>query len=149
MVYLLDTNIFVRFFVKEDEKSFNECYTLLDKVQRNLIKAVTNTLVIAEVVWLLKSYYKLDRQTISMIVKAINCFNGLKIISNYELNLAAGIFQDYNLKFVDALIATIPQIFTKKWTIISYDKDFDQIDVVRKEPAEINRLNKQTGSPRY
>jgi predicted nucleic acid-binding protein len=54
-----------------------------------------------------------------------------------DVSLAIEFYKNYNIKFIDALIASNPKIFKKEITIISYDKDFDKINVLRKEPKEI------------
>ena len=53
-LYFIDTNIFLRVFVKENEKAFKECLDILELVKNGKIKAFINNLVIAEVNWILK-----------------------------------------------------------------------------------------------
>ncbi|HLD04034.1 MAG TPA: PIN domain-containing protein [Candidatus Dojkabacteria bacterium] len=136
MYYFLDTNIFLRFFVKEDETSFHNCFRVIEKIQNNKLKAITTNLIIAELVWVLKSYYRLDKKEIIMFISAINSLNGLKLQDKFELPLSISYFKNHTVKFINSLIASIPQIQNKKWSIISYDKDFDNLGVKRFEPGQ-------------
>lgn len=46
-------------------------------------------------------------------------------------------FEQKPVKFIDALLASIKEIKEKKWKVVSYDRDFDKLGVVRIEPKEI------------
>jgi len=137
MIYFVDTNIFLRTLVKEDEKSFRECYLFLDLIKKRKISAFTFSLVVAEIDWVLESFYKFDRSEVIRTLDSILRLRGLKIIDRVNPKLALKIFRDKNVKFIDTLIASNPAIFQKKVIVVSYDKDFDKIGVKRMEPARL------------
>ena len=137
MVYFVDTNIFLRTLVKEDEKSFRECYSFLDLIKKRKILAFTSSLVVAEIDWVLESFYKFDRLEVIRALGSILRLKGLKIIDKFNLKLALKIFKEKNVKFIDALIASNPAIFRKEVIVISYDKDFDKIGLKRIEPKKL------------
>jgi predicted nucleic acid-binding protein len=57
----LDTNIFLRYFEREDELIYKKVERLfLEIVQGNII-GISNALVIAEVIWVLKKFYDWDK----------------------------------------------------------------------------------------
>jgi len=142
MVYFLDTNIFLRFFAKEGEvKVYNDCLKLIENLKNARLKAVTSNLVLAEIVWVLGSTYKVSKFDISAILKAIESMSSLKIIDEFQTSLANGLFENYSIKYIDALIASNPGIYSKEWTVVSYDKDFDKLGVIRKEPSEVSTPN--------
>lgn len=142
MIYFIDSNIFLRTLIKEDEKSFRDCYRLLKLVQEKKIKTFTSSLILAEINWVLESFYKFRKSDTVEALKSVLNLRGLKIINKLNPDLAIGIFQNLNVKFIDALIASSPQIFKKEVAIISYDRDFDKIGVIRKEPeAIIKKIN--------
>lgn len=138
--YFLDTNIFLRTLVKENEPSFKECCQLLKTVKLNKIKAVTANLVLAEVVWTLSSYYQFPKTKVIRAIKSIINLRGLKIIDGYNPLTTLEIFEDKNIKYIDALIASIEKVHSKEWIVVSYDKDFDKLEVLRTEPKEIIHL---------
>ncbi len=61
-------------------------------------------------------------------------------MEDYDFKVALKIYAEKNVKFIDALIASIPQIQAKEWTVISYDRDFDKIGINRKEPMGIKEF---------
>jgi predicted nucleic-acid-binding protein len=135
MIYFIDSDIFLRVLIKE--KKFEECYKILDLVRKNKIKAITSSLVLAEIDWVLEGFYKFEKMEVIEGLKSILKLRGLKIFDKINPSLAIELYQSYNIKFIDALIASNPKIFKKEIAIISYDKDFDKIGVIRKEPKDL------------
>lgn len=129
MVYLLDSNIFLRTLVKENQKDFLECFELLEKVKKAEIKAITAGVILAEVGWVLKSYYMLGRKDAAKKLAGIFKLSGLKIVDDYDWIEAIGMYEKFNVKFLDAVMATMPESAAKKWTIVSYDEDFKKLPV--------------------
>lgn len=137
MKYFIDTNIFIRVLHKENDKLFHECHSFLKSIKENKIEAYTGTVVLTEVVWTLSSFYKISKAKIIEGVHGIINISGLKVTDNYNQNLALTLFEKHSVKYIDALIASNEEIYTKKMTVISYDRDFDKLPVIRKEPKEI------------
>ena len=135
--YFIDTNIFIDIAIKRDEKKFEECSHFFKKIKANKIKAVTGNVVLAELIWTLKSFYGAEKEEIARRVKGIIQLRGLKVVDNYNAMTAIDLYQNKSIKFVDALIASIKPIQEKKWTVVSFDKDFDRIGINRKEPGQI------------
>jgi len=135
--YFVDTNIFLRVAVKEDEKSFSQCSLFLKTAEAGKIKIVTSNFVLAECVWVLESFYKIKKNKILKILKGIRALRNIKLEDDVDLGTAMRIFSKINVKYIDALIASNPNIQAKKLEVVSYDKDLDKIGVIRKEPTEI------------
>jgi len=85
----------------------------------------------------LDGFYKFEKQKVIEALDGIIKLKNLKIIDKFDPQLALDIFQKNNVKFIDALISSNPQIFQMKIIIISYDKDFDKLNVKRKEPKDV------------
>lgn len=137
MTYFFDTNIFLRTLIKEDIRTFNDCYKALEKIKRKEIQGMTAGVVLAEIVWTLSSYYNFSRKKTVQATQSIINLHNLKIIDDYDHLLAIEIFQNKRVKYIDALIGSIKEIQLKNWTIVSYDKDFDKIGIKRLEPSDI------------
>ena len=137
MIYFIDTNIFLRVLVQDDIKLAKDCIQLLKNVKEGKLKAVTNSLVLAEIVWTLQSFYKLSKRQTVRALKGILNLKGLTIRDQYNPQDAIFIYEKRKVKYIDAAIASIEQIMAKKWIIISYDADFDKLSVIRKEPKEV------------
>lgn len=135
--YFLDTNIFVRFFVRDSQRAFEECRDFFEALRSGRVTAVTSSTVIAEVHWLLKSYYKISKNDIVDFVGRMLSNPYLVIDNKDNTGLANSLFGDHNVKFIDALIASHPGVQDGSMTVVSYDKDFDVLGVKRLEPREV------------
>lgn len=137
MKYVIDANIFLRIFANDDKKKAQECGVLIRAITDGKINAYTTSITIAEVVWTLQSFYSYNKENVVEAVKSITGINSLAIIDNYNHSIAFSLFEKNNVKFIDCLLASIPEIQKKEWAIISYDKDFDRLKIIRKEPGKI------------
>jgi predicted nucleic-acid-binding protein len=138
MEYLIDSNIFLRFFTNEENKKvLNDCSLLIKGIKVGKLKAATSHLVIAEVVWTLSSVYKTSKENIIKVITTIESLSGLKIKDDFTTGIAHELFKDYSVKYIDALIASNPRINSKMCAVISYDKDFDKLGIKRLEPSEV------------
>ena len=135
--YFVDTNVFIDIVMKRDEKRFRQCSRFFQKVKLNKIKAATGNVVLAELIWTLKSFYGIGKEEIARRIKSIIKLRGIKLVDNYDPLRAIDLYQSKSIKYIDALIASIRPIQEKKWTVVSFDKDFDRIAVNRKEPGKI------------
>lgn len=137
MLYFIDTNIFLRVLVKENEEVFKDCQKFLNLISQNKIKAFTSTIIFSEIDWVLESFYKFPKEKVIGGLNSILKLKNLKIKDSFNPNLAIEIYEKFSVKFIDALIASNLRIFNKEAVIVSYDKDFDKIGVKRMEPSKI------------
>ncbi len=137
MLYFIDTNIFLRVLIKEDETQYARCYSVLKAIKENKIKARTSTVVLTEIVWTLNSYYKFPKKDITIAVRSILHLRGLDIKDYYNYPKALEWYEKYSIKFIDALIASHPEIQEKKMTIISYDRDYRKLPVLFLTPEKL------------
>lgn len=137
-LYFIDANIFLRVLVEEDKKTFKECFRILKAIKEGKIKAFTSSLILAEINWVLGGFYNFPKGEITTALKSILSLKGLKVIDKYNFYSAISLYDNFSIKFIDALIASHYLVHDKKATIISYDKNFDKIGAVaRKEPNGI------------
>ena len=133
--YFIDSNIFLRTLIKEDEKTFKECFNFLSLVQNKKIRAVTSDLVLAEINWVLESYYKFSKVKVISALEGITNLRGLTIKSATNPIVAVDLYQRNDIKFIDALTAS-DKLFASGTIIVSYDKDFDKLKIVRVIPSQ-------------
>jgi predicted nucleic acid-binding protein len=97
-----DTNLFLRYLtndIPEQAQAFEE---LLIQAAKNELNLVTNSLVIAEIVWTLESYYKLTKPEIQDKVLAILNTPGLDVMDGGIVLQAALWYADKNIAWIDA-----------------------------------------------
>jgi predicted nucleic-acid-binding protein len=138
MKYFIDTNVFLRFLVADDVRSYECCKEFLEAVEGKRFKASTSSLVFAEMAWVLQSFYQFPRTKISEALNLL-AHKGLIFDDRFDLLRAIGLYQSHGIKFVDALLGSNPLIRERKMNIVSYDADFDKLNIKRVEPQEVLR----------
>ena len=136
-LYFLDANIFLRAFVREHEPSFAECSSILELVQAGRIRAVINTLVFAEVSWVLGRLYGFPKREVVMALNSIVQLKNLSIDDHHDALFGLSLYEQHTVKFIDAMIASHDLVAVSKIPIVSYDKDFDKLGVKRITPSEL------------
>ena len=140
MTYFLDTNIFLHFLIEDDEnkRAHDDCRALFQRIKNREISALTASLVFAEIVWVLQSYYSFSKQDIIVALKTL-LSNGITFDDRTDIMRALALYQDYSVKFTDCLIASHQGIQQNILTLISYDKEFDKLNIKRLEPKELTK----------
>lgn len=131
---LIDTNIFLRYFTKDDEAKANNVLCLFKRLEANQEKATTNLLVIFETIFTLEIFYKVEREKIKKIILPIIDLRGIKLEHKDIIKSSLNLFCEKNISFADALNACFMKAHQID-EIYSYDKDFDNIEgIKRREP---------------
>ena len=133
-MYLLDANIFLEVLFKR--KRWKECRKLLRQVKKGKIRAYVLHFTIHGISAILGKPHM-----VSTFLSEINTWQGLTIVdlTLEEEILASELASQTGLDYDDGL----QYYFAKKKNIpiISFDKDFDQLDIKRIEPRQLTRRN--------
>ena len=134
-VSFLDANIFIRYLTNDDPVKADRVEQLLDSAAAGKEQLMTTELVIAEVVWVLESFYKLDNRTIGPMVKAILATPGLEVINGVLVEKAVERYMAQHIDFIDGYIVAVMERHNVS-EIFSYDKKhLSRISAIaRKEP---------------
>jgi len=130
----LDTNIFIRFLTDDVPEKADACEEIFRKAIEKQETLFTTDLVIAEIVWVLESFYELPKNEIQdKVEKILNTPN--LICPHKDLILSALIiYSEKNIDYIDAYNALILKENGIK-ELYSYDKHYDRIDwLTRLEP---------------
>jgi predicted nucleic acid-binding protein len=117
----LDANIFICYLTNDDPAKADRVEKLLDQAAEGGKQLLTTEMVIAEVVWALESFYKLDNRAIGPMVKAILATPGLEVINGALVEKAVEHYMGKNIDFIDGYIAAVMER-RKVSEIFSYDK---------------------------
>jgi len=98
----VDTNVFLRFFVRDVEAQYEKARALFEKADAGKIKLETSELVIAEIVWVLESFYGFTRKEIAEVLGTLLASRNLKIANHAKIAHAAGLYSSGNMDFIDA-----------------------------------------------
>jgi len=117
----LDTNVLIRFLVKDDEKQASSVYKIFKKAERDKDSLFIPLLVTLEVVWVLESVYEVTRQEV------LDSFESLLLmpILEFEAQVALRRFilsaRESKLDLPDLLIAISAQLSGCE-TVLTFDK---------------------------
>ena len=98
----IDTNLFLRYLTNDIPEKADQVEELLQRAVAGEITLVTTSLVIAEIVWTLASFYGLARQEIGDRILAILNTPGLEVPESDLLIEAATNYAAKNVDFIDA-----------------------------------------------
>jgi len=99
--YFIDTNYFLRFLLKDDEKQFNIVYSLFQKAINGEIQLFTSVVVFFEIYWVLSSFYKKKKNKIIEFLKNILRLTFIDFENKTILEEAIIFFQKFNLDLED------------------------------------------------
>ena len=130
----LDTNIFIRFLTDDVPEKADACEDIFKKAVAKQETLFTTDLVIAEIVWVLESFYELPKNEVQdKVEKILNTPN--LTCPHKDLILSALIlYGEENIDYIDAYNALI---LKEKGIeeLYSYDKHYNRISwLTRLEP---------------
>lgn len=100
-----DTNVLLRYLTNDIPEQADAIDHLLRRAAAGEISLVTNSLVMAEIVWTLESVYRLRREAIKERVLAILNTPGLEVVDSDLVLQAVAWYADQNVDFIDAFNA--------------------------------------------
>ena len=98
----VDTNVFLRFFVKDVETLYEKARSLFEKAESGKIRLETSELVIAEIVWVLESFYGFTRKEIVDVLITLLSSRNLKIANSARISASIQFYVSGNMDFIDA-----------------------------------------------
>ncbi len=120
-VCFVDTNLFVRYLTNDDKHKAEAVHKLLLKAKSGKIRLVTSDIVIAELVWVLISFYEQGNEVVADLLRGILNTEGLKVDNSDIIEGALEIFEETNIDFIDAYIISYMRL--KKMAVLySYNK---------------------------
>lgn len=131
-MFLIDTNIFLELFL--GQKKTDDCEKFLEKVSKGDLEAVVTKFTVRASEAVLN-----DSELILTFLRNLRNSLGLNVYeTSLEDEIAASMLMDkIKLDFDDALQFYVAKKLGVE-AIVSYDRHFDMVDIVRKEPANFS-----------
>ena len=101
-VYLVDTNVFLRFLTNDVPEEADAAEALFRAAEAGRITLYANPLVIAEIVWVLESFYRLERARVTEAALAVATMPGLVLPGQDTVLLALKWYEERGVDYVDA-----------------------------------------------
>lgn len=117
----VDANVFIRYLTNDDPAKAASVERLLDQAANGEVKLVTTEMVLAEIVWVLESYYGRTREQIAALVNGVLATPELTVLNGQLIGEAVGLYENGRMDFIDAyLLARMAEQGIDE--IYSYDK---------------------------
>jgi predicted nucleic-acid-binding protein len=133
MTTLLDTNVMIRFLTSDKSTRHRSLYSFFESLERGEMRVELKLIVLFQVVFVLKSFYKVPKEHIVSGVIGILEYKGISIKEKRIVRRTLELWRENKLEIVDCyLIACLEG--NSQNTLYSYDRDFDKFDIARIEP---------------
>lgn len=135
----LDTNVFLRFFLRDNESQYQNVRRLFAKIEEGAFKPYTSSIVFLELNYVARSIYKLTIDEVFEYMEAVKKMRGMTIIEKTDSGNAITLYKKHKIKLGDCYIASqLP----KETILLSYDADFKKVKEINSQtPDEIcNKL---------
>lgn len=101
-VLFADTNLFLRLLTNDIPEKVEVLIKLFKRAEQGELQFVTNSMVVAEIVWTLESYYELPKEDIQEKILATLNTPGLEIADGDLVLQAILWYTEKNVDFIDA-----------------------------------------------
>ena len=129
----VDTNVLIRHLTEDPPDLAARATRFLREADELLLA----DLIVAEVVYVLESFYELERSRVAELVRAIVAFEAIRVVDEGLLLRAVEVYELDRLDFAEAyLVASAER--SAVGVVASFDRSIDRVTtVVRLEPPEV------------
>lgn len=124
----VDTNVFLRFFVRDVESFYQKANDLFERAEKGEVKLETSDMVIAEIAWVLESYYDFSKSEIKEIIDTILETKNIKVANHLKVKDAIRLYESGRMDFIDAYNITYIKVKDYKKVATFNKKHFRNID---------------------
>ncbi|MBI3955210.1 PIN domain-containing protein [Candidatus Gottesmanbacteria bacterium] len=121
----LDTNIFLRYFTRDSEDMYQATENILKLCEGGMLQIATSTIVLTEIIYTLKSFYKLGNSEIFKHLDSILRIKNIILIEKTYFNKSYQLLKkDPSAKISDCLIITQVPL---NYLLCSFDKGIERL----------------------
>lgn len=129
----VDANVLLRFLTGEPAELAGRASRLLEEAEQSGIPLRVHSVVVAETVWVLQSFYGYSRGEISGALVPLLDHPALRVENATIVIRALETMAESNVDFADALLAET--VRSRGEGVSSFDKDFRKLGVAWREPG--------------
>lgn len=129
--FFVDTNIFTRFFLKDDLTLSPKAEKIIIDCENGKYTLVLDSVLFLEISWLLNSFYKQKKDSVLLILKKIINFSNFEVLEKELVEKMISLYENSNVDLIDCYFAAqmqgkrIDQIF-------SFDHHFDKLPGIKR-----------------
>jgi len=118
---LLDTNVILRHALGDDASHRRQALRLFEQAGEGTLRLLVPSLVIAQVVWTLESFYRASREYIAGLLEALLDTPGVTALEPRVVSRCIEIYRGYNIEIVDAYLVALAEE-TKSPVLATFNK---------------------------
>ena len=128
MTALVDTNILIRHLTGDPPEQASRASRYLKQAEQLLLP----DLILAEVAYVLESYYEVERSQVAEALRSILAFRAIRVVDAALLYRTVELYEVERLDFADAYpVATAER--TGVGVVASFDRGIDRVGTIRRE----------------
>jgi len=132
----LDTNVILRFLLADDAGQSPKAKALFELAQAGKLTLCVSHVTLAEVSWVLLSYYDFERAKLAQTLRELVLHEGVEVDESDVMLDAFDRFGKVNVDFIDCYAAALAK--TRGAVVVTDDRDFRKFtDVPARRPGEI------------
>jgi predicted nucleic acid-binding protein len=127
----LDANVLIRHLTGDPPAQARRATAYLARTSELFLP----DLIVAEVVYVLESFYEIERQRVAELARAILGFPAIVVVDEPLLLRALEVYEVDRLDFADAYLVASAEA-TGVGTVASFDRELDRVATIRRvEPS--------------
>ena len=115
---LVDTNAWLRYLLRDNDIQYKEMSLLMKKMKKGGVELILTNEVVLEICYVLKSFYKIDKEKISKELSNLVLVKGIVADSIWKVVLP--IYSQKNLSLLDILMKCLAS--SNGWELFTFDK---------------------------
>jgi predicted nucleic acid-binding protein len=123
----IDANILIRHLTGDPPAQARRATALLRRADELLLPDV----IVAQVVYVLESFYEVERERVAELVRAILAFPTIVVVDELLLLRALEVYEVARLDFADAYLVASAEA-SGVGEVASFDRDIDRVATVRR-----------------
>jgi predicted nucleic acid-binding protein len=130
----VDANVLLRFLTRDPEDMAAKAASLMLRAEQGEVALVVSPLTVAELVWVLKSFYRRSLSEIAEVVVPLLSADGIVVEERELMIRALELARDKNVSFADAVLAL--QAVRREEAVCTFDvADFKKLPAVWTSPG--------------
>jgi predicted nucleic acid-binding protein len=125
LIAYIDTNVLVCHLTDDPPEQASRATAILENAER----LIMTDIVVAELVYVLESYYERPRRQIAESVRSLMALSSIAVSDHDLLLRALELYEHLRLDFAEAYLAAAAEL-TEVDTVASFDRALDRVETI-------------------
>ena len=121
---LLDANVIIRLLTGDNKEHYEIAQDFFLDLESGRKSAVLLDIIMAEIVYVLRSYYKHEKRYIADKLKLLSQYENLEMSNKAVVIEALNIYANKNIDFADAMLCAKKNL--EGYKVMSFDRDLEK-----------------------